>query len=261
MENFRNLKAEDIEVRLQSSTDKQAIFLLYKDARCDMNILDETVGSLNWKREHIIKDGINYCRVSIYDETKQEWVFKEDCGSESNIEKDKGASSDAFKRACFNWGIGRELYTVPDIKVKLTEKDIFNGKCSLKLKVASITITNKKITALVLTDRFNNIRYTFGNNNVDNEVKRVEMFDEVTVDADLLYNDADPFMPTPPPKPTKTNSEILIDFCAKQKTVPNTDIDDLVRFYNFYKKKIGTWENTFNPVPLYQKWCKTKKSA
>jgi hypothetical protein len=111
---FRKLKASEIEVRVQSIKEgKGAVLLLYKDARCDMNILDETVGAFNWKRQHT-RDNAN-CIVSIWDEAKEQWISKEDTGTESNTEAAKGLASDSFKRACFNWGIGRELYTSPFI--------------------------------------------------------------------------------------------------------------------------------------------------
>ena len=112
---FRNLKAEEVDVRVSQITDSKMTLLLYKDARCDMNILDETVGSMNWQRRHT-RDNHN-CIVSIWDAEKETWIEKEDVGSESNIEKDKGLASDSFKRACTNWGIGRELYTTPTIEV------------------------------------------------------------------------------------------------------------------------------------------------
>ena len=108
---FRTLKANEIECRIATVKSNGISLLLYKDARCDMNILDETVGKLNWKREHS-RDNAN-CTVSIWDDDKGIWVPKEDTGTESFTEKEKGLASDSFKRACFNWGIGRELYTAP----------------------------------------------------------------------------------------------------------------------------------------------------
>lgn len=110
---FPALTASDVEVRVARVTEKGCQLLLYKDARCDQNILDKTVGSLNWQRHHS-RDNSN-CTVSIYDSEKQQWVEKEDTGTESYTEKEKGLASDSFKRACFNWGIGRELYTSPFI--------------------------------------------------------------------------------------------------------------------------------------------------
>lgn len=113
---FRSLRADEIDVRIKKMTEKGCQLLLYKDARCDMNILDETVGPLNWMRNHS-RDNAN-CVVSIWDDAKKQWIEKEDTGTESNTEKEKGIASDSFKRACVNWGIGRELYTSPFIWVK-----------------------------------------------------------------------------------------------------------------------------------------------
>lgn len=153
---FRPLKETEIDVRVQSVTEKGCILLLYKDARCDMNILDETVGPMNWKREHT-RDNAN-CIVSLWDEEKYQWVSKEDTGTESNTEKEKGQASDSFKRACFNWGIGRELYTSPFIWVKKDDCNMYsingnNGKdiwkCNDKFEVEKIAYDeNKNITGL-----------------------------------------------------------------------------------------------------------------
>ena len=110
---FRNLYADEIECRVGQINEKGLSLLLYKDARCDMNILDETVGAKNWKRRHT-RDNAN-CIVSIWDSEKKEWIDKEDTGTESNTEKEKGLASDSFKRACTCLGIGRELYTAPFI--------------------------------------------------------------------------------------------------------------------------------------------------
>lgn len=99
---FRTLRADEIDVRVGSVGNGNATLLLYKDARCDMNILDETVGPMNWERKHL-RENAN-CIVSIYDEDKKVWVSKEDTGTESNTEAEKGLASDSFKRACFNWG-------------------------------------------------------------------------------------------------------------------------------------------------------------
>lgn len=154
---FRPLKETEIDVRVQSVTEKGCILLLYKDARCDMNILDETVGPMNWKREHT-RENAN-CIVSLWDEEKYQWVSKEDTGTESNTEKEKGQASDSFKRACFNWGIGRELYTSPFIWVKAEDCKIYpikvNGKdiwkCNDKFFVEAIKYDeNKNIIALAI---------------------------------------------------------------------------------------------------------------
>lgn len=115
MKEFRTLTADEIEVRVGSVSKGKASLLLYKDARCDMAILDETVGPLNWQRHHS-RDNAN-CIVSIWDEEKNQWIEKEDTGTESNTEREKGLASDSFKRACVNLGIGRELYTSPRITI------------------------------------------------------------------------------------------------------------------------------------------------
>lgn len=127
---FRTLRADEIDVRVATVKESGVSLLLYKDARCDMNILDETIGSMNWKREHT-RDNAN-CIVSLWDSKKQQWISKEDTGKESFTEKEKGIASDSFKRACFNWGIGRELYTAPFIWVKAEDANIkqYNNKFS-----------------------------------------------------------------------------------------------------------------------------------
>lgn len=132
--NFRKLKEHEIDVRIGSTkSEKGTTLLLYKDARCDMNILDETVGALNWKREHT-RENAN-CIVSIWDGDKSQWVSKEDTGTESNTEQEKGLASDSFKRACFNWGIGRELYTAGLIWVG----DEIVSKTTIKFKRFKVT--------------------------------------------------------------------------------------------------------------------------
>lgn len=112
---FRYLNADEIEARVATVNEYGVTLLLYKDARCDMRILDETVGAFNWQRMHT-RDNAN-CTVLIKNTETGEWIGKEDTGTESNTEAQKGLASDSFKRACFNWGIGRELYTAPQIKI------------------------------------------------------------------------------------------------------------------------------------------------
>lgn len=112
---FRPLRADEIECRVNTISEKGCTLLLYKNARCDMNILDETVGSMNWERDHKELKGNMYAGIGIWDEEKTAWVWKWDCGTQSYTEAEKGEASDSFKRAGFNWGIGRELYTAPFI--------------------------------------------------------------------------------------------------------------------------------------------------
>lgn len=161
---FRDLRADEIECRVQSVKETGLVLLLYKDARVDMNILDETVGAARWQREHHECKGNLFCRVGICVETKQgdaifpEWVWKADCGAESNTEKEKGEASDSFKRACVNWGIGRELYTAPFIWIPTDKCNIKNGKCYDKFVVEKIIIENKQIVALAIYNTTKNCR-------------------------------------------------------------------------------------------------------
>lgn len=116
------LRADQIDFRIQSiNKGGYATILAYKDARVDRNRLDEVCSPLNWQRHHV-RDNHN-CIVSIWDEEKKQWVQKEDTGTESFTEKEKGLASDSFKRACFMWGIGIELYDYPVISVKLNQDE------------------------------------------------------------------------------------------------------------------------------------------
>lgn len=161
---FRDLTAEDIECRVQSVKPNGLVLLLYKNARVDMNILDETVGAECWQREHYECKGNLFCRVGICVETKKgdaifpEWVWKSDCGTESNTEAQKGEASDSFKRACFNWGIGRSLYTAPFIWISSEKCNINNGKCYDKFKVEKIQIVDNVITGLAIYNETKNER-------------------------------------------------------------------------------------------------------
>lgn len=157
---FRTLLANEILCRVNQINEKGLTLLLYKDARVDMDILDETVGSMNWQREHKELKGNIYCGVSIWDSEKSQWVTKWDCGKESNTEAEKGESSDSFKRACTSWGIGRCLYTSPFIyisaeKTKIIKNDkgkyITNDKFSIEKiayneqeEISGISIINQK---------------------------------------------------------------------------------------------------------------------
>ena len=114
---IRLLRADEIECRIGTINEKGLSLLLYKDARADMKILDETFGVFGWKRTHQSIDGNLYCTVEIWDNEKQSWIAKQDVGTVSYTEKEKGQASDSFKRACVSIGIGRELYSAPFIWV------------------------------------------------------------------------------------------------------------------------------------------------
>jgi hypothetical protein len=183
---FRQLHADEIDVRIANvkSDGKGFSLLLYKDARCDMNILDETVGAMDWQRQHS-RDNKN-CIVSIWCGTKEQWISKEDTGTESNTEQAKGLASDSFKRACFNWGIGRELYTAPFIWIKANEKETYktnrtknNGDAiyavspKVKFSVSKIVCNAKhQITELIIKDKNENIRFNMKDNKQNTLVEK-----------------------------------------------------------------------------------------
>ena len=124
---MRNLKPDEIEVRVGTVGAKGVTMLLYKNARVDRAMLDEEYGAMNWSCRYEEHKGNLFCSIGVYDADKKEWVWKEDCGTESQTEKQKGEASDAFKRAGFRWGIGIELYTSPFIFLPVaTEPDPYN---------------------------------------------------------------------------------------------------------------------------------------
>lgn len=149
---FRTLNANEIDCRVATINQKGLTLLLYKDARVDQNILDETVGPMNWQRHHS-RENAN-CIVALWDEDKAQWIEKEDTGKESFTEAEKGLASDSFKRACFNWGIGRELYSAPFIWISAENADIKQGgngkfQCFDKFAVEQILYDkNRNIVAL-----------------------------------------------------------------------------------------------------------------
>ena len=179
------LSIDDIDFRIQSiNKGGYATILVYKNARVDMNRLDEVVGALNWKREHLNSNA--NCIVSIWCDEKKEWVSKEDTGTESMADKEKGLASDSFKRACFNWGIGRELYDYPIMSIKLNadEYTVSNDKVkqtwNFKLKEWKwdVIFENNILKSLKATDQNNKIRWEYSDNKkieVKKEAKHIEL--------------------------------------------------------------------------------------
>ena len=161
---FRLLRADEIECRVQSIKPQGLVLLLYKDARCDQNILDETVGVMNWKKSYQLIDGQLFCTIEIWDEEKKQWIGKQDVGVESNTEAEKGRASDAQKRSAFAFGIGRELYTSPFIWIKSGDCRINNGKCYDRFRVTKIGYDdNRRINALeIANESINRIVYRMG---------------------------------------------------------------------------------------------------
>ena len=154
---IRLLKADEIECRVSVIKENGLSLLLYKDARVDQKILDETFGIFGWKRSHQSIEGNLYCTVEIFDKEKGEWVAKQDVGTTGYAEKEKSQASDSFKRACFNWGIGRELYTAPFIWIPAGKASIQSKDnrffCSDRFSVSSIQCNdNREISALMIVN-------------------------------------------------------------------------------------------------------------
>jgi len=185
------LAITDIDFRIQSiNKGGYATILAYKDARVDINRLNEVCTPLGWKREHT-RDNKN-CIVSIWDDERSHWVSKEDTGTESNTEQQKGLASDSFKRACFNWGIGIELYDYPAIQVKLNdgEWELKDGRpkqtWNLKLKewVWHSEFTDcGKISVLIAKDGKGKARFRYQSGNTDSGNDGV---DTAKVDLDKI---------------------------------------------------------------------------
>lgn len=228
---FRLLNADEIEVRIGniSKTNGGATLLLYKDARCDMAILDETVGTMNWQRHHT-RDNAN-CVVSIWDEEKKQWIEKEDTGTESNTEAQKGLASDSFKRACFNLGIGRELYTAPFIFIPQGEyKEKFE-----KFYLTDIKYDGRKISSVTILVDSTKKEFTFTNKKIKAKSKAVV---EVEKNIKPITQEEDDY------NFAKSKVDKYMDKSKIDKATETKIISELKRtgqdentFLNFYKIK------------------------
>ncbi|MEZ3424592.1 MAG: hypothetical protein K1W39_12880 [Lachnospiraceae bacterium] len=174
---IRLLRADEIECRVSSISKNGVSLLLYKDARVDQRILDETFGIFGWKRSHQCIDGNLYCTVEVFDKETGIWVSKQDAGStgKSEKEKEKSQASDSFKRACFNWGIGRELYTAPFIWIPAGRAEIQErgGKfyCNDSFSVTTVSYNKEReITGLSIINSKYKVVYVMG---ADNSVQNV----------------------------------------------------------------------------------------
>lgn len=221
---FRGLKENEIEVRVAMVGDGWAQLLLYKDARADMGILDETFGPENWTREHYECKGNLFCRVGVnvnyeHEEKEPRWVYKSDCGAESNTEKEKGEASDSFKRACVNWGIGRELYT--KITIFVNTETIKNGtgwklKNKERYAVKNIIVDKEtdKILKLEIVDKNGRTVFTWADTNkAPKPIEKIEIQKECDEKTD-----PDLELPTEPPKVENTTEET-----EKKETTETTE--------------------------------------
>lgn len=223
------LQPEDIEVRIGNKikdTDNVNL-LLYQDSRCTARNLDKQFGAFGWQIDYKVVGEQIYGTLSIWDDTKQMWVSKSDTGDKSNISEDKGQSSDILKRCAVRWGFGVELYSSPKI---IVPNDGFN--CS-GYKVSEIGYNdNREITHLVIVNRFNKEIYRWDKGATPQVVQNT------------------------PKTPSKSNLELLTEFCRQVKTEENINIVELTKFYNHYAGKInaGEFKGNIQPSKLWEKW-------
>lgn len=221
------LQPEDIEVRIGNKikdTDNVNL-LLYQDSRCTARNLDKQFGAFGWQIDYKVVGEQIYGTLSIWDDTKQMWVSKSDTGDKSNISEDKGQSSDILKRCAVRWGFGVELYSSPKI---IVPNDGYN--CS-GYKVSEIEYNdNREITHLVIVNRFNKevFRWTEG------ATQQVAQNNLKT--------------------PSKSNLEVLTEFCSSKKTEEGVNKDELLKFYNYYQPKMADWKFAFLPEKMWQRW-------
>lgn len=236
---FRELNADEIECRVATVSAKGCSLLLYKDARADMNLLDETVGAMNWQRSHEVIDGRLYCTLSIWDEVKKMWISKQDVGTESYTEKEKGQASDSFKRAAFNFGIGRALYTAPFIWINETDANVqtSNGKFTTRerFEVSEIAYTDGVITRLVIVNAKNHRPvYTFGKSEEKKAEEHYEEVKKMTIDATkvkVLNNKA---------AENNIDPAFLANMCGK-KTVDELTEAQFNNIINNWGKVLDKW--------------------
>ena len=161
---MRKLTADEIDVRVSTIKENGLSLLLYKDARVDMRILDEEYGQFGWQCRYEDHKGVIYCGIGILNPQLNEWIWKWDAGAESYTEKEKGEASDAFKRAAFRWGIGRELYTAPFIWIQDAPVKTYNDKKypQDRYKVRNIEYQDDKISFLTIDNQKGVIVYSYG---------------------------------------------------------------------------------------------------
>lgn len=244
---MRTLKANEIEVRVghKVKNTNNVSMLLYIDSRAVTKYLDEWVGPFNWQTEFNTAGPLVVGKLGIWDDNKQQWVWKSDTGSESNIEAEKGLISDTYKRLLSRWGV-TELYTAPDI---VLPDDGYNNS---GYKVSEIDYDeNRNITHLVITNRFGKelFRWDMGNKTTP-IVKTTPK--QVINDESLEWTDDEA---------KKDNLTMLTEFCGNKKNDETVDKKQLVRFYNFYKEKANTWKGSFNIPQLFNRWITTAKIA
>ena len=247
MTKIKLLSAEDIECRVQSSNEKGCSLLLYKDARVDMRILDEIFGINGWQRTHEVINGNLFCNIDIWDQEKKCWVRKQDVGIESKAEAEKGQASDAFKRAGFNIGIGRELYTAPFIWIVLSDSDFTTQKkIKTKFLVKEISYNERReIDRLIITDSKSNIRYEYGVSSEEKKARKEELVkkridDQLTPLTEELVHDVKFLSRLLKVEKEESTEDKLFnhkEFLLQYYKFDDAMFDKMMKVYNKYKKE------------------------
>lgn len=230
---FRKLRADELQIKCTDTKFKgSATLLIYKDARVDQKVLDETVTPMRWQKDYKEIDGKIYCGVGIKNADNGEWIWKWDCGTEGNFEAEKSEASDAFKRACFNWGLGRELYDTPKLKIKCPDNYYYNDKMNMTFTVKSIEWKDNELVDLVIVDKFGKVVY---------EYRGVTEQPEMTEEQKLFQ---------------LSNEELMIQFCKNTKpTLDEAMKQQLENFYRYYSPKLKSgWSGQFEPSKLWNGW-------
>lgn len=238
---IRKLTANEIEARVSTLSENGASLLLYKDARVDQKILDEVFGVYGWQRTHQLIGDRLYCTIEIWDDDKKQWVAKQDVGTESNTEKEKGQASDSFKRAGFNVGIGRELYTAPFIwvpadKIKISKKTDYTGKERL--------YTNDKFEV-------SDIGY-----NDNGEINKLKIINEKT--KAVVYEMGAKSAPAPVDNKPKSEGK-SIDFAELWDKYKGMDTDELRKEYVLVRTNKEYTDKQKDTICDIIKKCQEKK--
>lgn len=233
---FKQLTPGQIEVRpTDTKVKNKATLLLYIDSRAAADILNETIGEYNWTIEYKSVGDKVFGRLSIWDEDKQTWIFREDTGEESNISADKGLSSDILKRCLARFGCDW-LYHTPKIKINCPDNYYYNDKMTMTFTVKEIKWNdNKELISLIILDKFGKEVYNYSGKSESKPI------------------------PSKSQEEHKPNSEILRDFCSEKKTEEGVDQDDLLRFYKWYCGRVDEYSNTLKPEIIWEKWQNTKR--
>ena len=244
---FKKLKSDQIEVRpTDTKVQGSATLLLYIDSRSAADILNESVGELNWQIEYKPVGDKVYGRLSIWDEERKMWIYKEDTGDESNISAGKGLSSDILKRCLARWGCDY-LYHTPRIKIQCPDNYYYNEKLSMTFSVKEIDFNDDKVcTRLVIVDRYDKVVFNWTGNEIrETPQKPSPVAVPVRVESISITHEGEAGSPM----------KILEDFCARKKTEEGINQRQLESFFRFWSKKVQEgWSGTFKPGLLWERW-------